>query len=324
MKNINRTFKKCLITGIAGSGGSYLAEHILKKDKRIKIIGLFRSDKYKKLLEKKYKKRIKFIKVDLNNYLKVKKILKKIRPDLIYNFATDADVRRSFDIPKKIIQNNYNSTLNILESIRTCGLKSLLIQCSTSEVYGAVKKKELPISENQKMRPVSPYAISKSFQDLSVQMYRDVYKLNTIITRMFTYMNPRRKNLFQSSFASQIAKIEKGKQKFLYHGNLKSIRSFLDIEDAVEAYWLTAKKGKVGEIYNIGGTKGFKVGDFLKKLIEISNKKVKCKIDKKLLRKKDVTLQIPSVKKFKKHTNWRPKINFEKSLKKLLNEFRKQ
>ncbi len=324
MKNINRIFKKCLITGIAGSGGSYLAEHILKKDKKIKIIGLYRSDKYKKVLEKKYKSRIRFIKVDLNNYNKVKNIIKKNRPDLIFNFASDADVRRSFDIPKKIIQNNYNSTLNILETLRTCRFKTLLIQCSTSEVYGAVKKKDLPIKETQDMKPVSPYAISKAFQDLSVQLYREIYNLNTIITRMFTYMNPRRTNLFQSSFASQIAKIEKGKQKFLYHGNLKSIRSFLDIDDAVEAYWITAKKGKVGEIYNMGGTKAFKVGDFLKKLIEISDKKVKCKIDKKLLRKKDVTLQIPSVKKFKKDTNWKPKVNLNDSLKKLLNEFRKQ
>ena len=104
MKNINRIFKKCLITGIAGSGGSYLAEHILKKDKKIKIIGLYRSDKYKKVLEKKYKSRIRFIKVDLNNYNKVKNIIKKNRPDLIFNFASDADVRRSFDIPKKLFK----------------------------------------------------------------------------------------------------------------------------------------------------------------------------------------------------------------------------
>ena len=322
MKKINRTFKKCLITGIAGSGGSYLAEHILKKDKKIKIFGLYRSNKYKKVLENKYKKKIKFQKVDLNNYKKVKKLLKTIKPDLIFNLASNADVRGSFDYPKEIINNNYNSTLNILESIRTLNLKSLFIQCSTSEVYGVVKKKDLPILENQKMKPVSPYAISKTFQDLSVQMYSEIYKLNVIITRMFTYNNPRRTNLFQSSFASQIAKIEKNKLKYLSHGNLNSIRSFLDLEDAVEAYWLSAKRGRVGEIYNIGGSKGYKVGSFLKKLIEFSNKEIKCKLDKKLLRKKDVTLQIPSTKKFRTHTKWKPKVTFKVSLEKLLNEFR--
>ena len=324
MKKINRNFKKCLITGIAGSGGSYLAEHILTQDKKIQIYGLYRSDKFKKILEKKFKKRIIFYKIDLNNFQKTKKIIQKIKPDLVFNLASNADVRKSFDFPHKFIANNLHTTLNLLESIRTCNLKSLFIHCSTSEVYGVVSKKETPITENQRMRPVSPYAVSKSFQDLLSQLYIQVYGLNIIITRMFTYNNPRRLNLFQSSFASQISKIEKGKQKILSHGNLNSIRSFLDLHDAMEAYWVTAKKGKVGEIYNIGGNKFFKVADFLKKMIYFSKNKIKCKVDKNLLRTKDVTLQIPSVNKFKNHTKWKSTISFEKSLLNLLNEFRKK
>ena len=79
------------------------------------------------------------------------------------------------------------------------------------------------------MKPVSPYAVSKAFQDLLSQLYHEVYGLNIIITRMFTYNNPRRLNLFQSAFASQIVEIEKGKKKILSHGNLNSIRSFLDL-----------------------------------------------------------------------------------------------
>jgi len=323
LNKINRNFKKCLITGIAGSGGSYLAEHILTKDKKIKIYGLYRSNKFKKILEKKFQKRITFYKVDLNNFLKTRKIINKIKPDLIFNLASSADVRKSFDFPHEFIVNNHNSTLNLLESIRKYNLKSLFIHCSTSEVYGSVSKKEIPITENQKMRPVSPYAVSKSFQDLLSQLYYQVYGLNIIITRMFTYNNPRRLNLFQSAFASQISKIEKGKQKILSHGNLNSIRTFLDLNDAMEAYWTTAKKGKVGQIYNIGGNRSFKVGDFLKKMIQFAKVKIKCKINKNLLRTKDVTLQIPSIKKFRNHTKWRPTISFEKSLLNLLNEFRK-
>jgi GDP-4-dehydro-6-deoxy-D-mannose reductase len=324
LKEINRNFRKCLITGIAGSGGSYLAEHILSQDKKIKIYGLYRSDKFKKTLEKKFKKRIFFYKVDLNNFSKTKKIIQKIKPDLVFNLASNADVRKSFDFPHDFITNNLNATLNLLESIRKCNLKSLFIHCSTSEVYGTVSKKETPIKENQKIKPVSPYAVSKSFQDLLSQLYHQVYGLNIIITRMFTYNNPRRLNLFQSAFASQISKIESGKQKVLFHGNLNSIRSFLDLNDAMEAYWVTARKGKVGEIYNIGGNKFFKVADFLKKMIQFSTQKIKCKINKNLLRTKDVTLQIPSTKKFKNHTRWKPAISFERSLLNLLNEFRKK
>ena len=71
----NRNFKKCLITGITGSGGSFLTEHILKENNKIKIFGFYRSKGYKNLLEKKYKKKIHLYKVDLNNFNLVKKII---------------------------------------------------------------------------------------------------------------------------------------------------------------------------------------------------------------------------------------------------------
>ena len=318
----SRNFKRCLITGITGSGGSFLTEHILKQNKKIKIFGLYRSSGYKKLLEKNYKKNIYFYKIDLNNFNSLKKIIKKIKPDLIYNFASNPDVRMSFELPREIINNNYQSTLNLFESVRVLKLKSLIIHCSTSEVYGNVSKKDVPIKETLSIRPVSPYAVSKAYQDLCAQLYSKIYNLNIIITRMFTYINSRRNNLFQSTFASQIIKMKTKKDKILKHGNLKSVRTSLSLNDAMNAYWLVAKKGKIGEIYNIGGTKKYLVGEILDKLISISGLKVKKKIDKKLLRLKDVTLQLPNIKKFKLDTGWKQKEKLDISLRKLLYEFK--
>ena len=316
----SRDFKRCLITGITGSGGSFLTEHILKQNKKIKIFGLYRSSGYKKLLEKNYKKNIYFYKIDLNNFYSLKKIIKKIKPDLIYNFASNPDVRMSFEFPREIINNNYQSTLNLFESVRVLKLKSLIIHCSTSEVYGNVSKKDVPIKETLSIRPVSPYAVSKAYQDLCAQLYSKIYNLNIIITRMFTYINSRRNNLFQTAFASQIIKMKTKKDKILKHGNLKSVRTSLSLNDAMNAYWLVAKKGKIGEIYNIGGTKKYLVGEILDKLISISGVKVKKKIDKKLLRLKDVTLQLPNIKKFKLDTGWKQKEKLDMSLRKLLKE----
>ena len=136
---------------------------------------------------------------------------------------------------------------------------------------------------------------------------------------MFSYTNSRRLNLFQTAFANQIVGIERGKINLLKHGNLNSIRTFVDIEDAMEAYWLAAKKGKIGEIYNIGGNKIISVKKFLKELIKKSDSTIRCAVDKNLLRPQDVTLQIPNVKKFKKHTGWKPKVSFRVSVQKLLN-----
>tara|TARA_B100001540_G_scaffold314902_1_gene340833 strand:+ start:161 stop:1123 length:963 start_codon:yes stop_codon:yes gene_type:complete len=317
----DRKFKKCLITGITGSGGSYLAEHILSKDKNIKIFGIYRSHGYKHLFNKN--KRVHLFKGDLRNQIRTQKIIKKIQPDLIFHLASSANVRKSFDTPYTFINNNIDITINLLESIRRLKVKPLTIICSTSEVYGLVSKKEIPIKEKQIMRPASPYAVSKSTQDLLSQVYHKNYGQNIIITRMFSYTNARRKDLFATSFANQISLIEKGIIKILRHGNLESVRTFVDISDAMEAYWLTAKKGKIGEIYNIGGKKTIKVKDFLHELIKNSNVKIRTQLDKKLLRPTDVTLQIPDCKKFQKDTGWKLKISFKNSVKKLLMDCRK-
>jgi GDP-mannose 4,6-dehydratase len=321
---MNRSFKNCLITGVTGSGGSYLAEHILKKDKKIKIFGLYRSDGYKNLLEKNSQKRISLFKIDLKNFFNLRKVIKKTKPEVIFHIASNADVRLSFDNPIEITSNNNLITVNLLEAVRQLNQNPIIIICSTSEVYGAVTKKDIPIKENQKIAPANPYAVSKTFQDLLSQVYFKSFGLRIIITRMFSYTNARRNNLFQTSFASQIAKIEVGKAKNLKHGNLKSIRTFVDIDDAMEAYWLTAKKGKVGEIYNIGGNKIVSVKQFLKELIKLARCKIKCSVDKKLLRPQDVTLQIPDVRKFNKDTGWKPRVSFKDSVKKLLDECRKK
>lgn len=316
-----RKFKKILITGITGSGGSYLAEHINKKKLKIKIFGTYRSKGYKDLIKKNIPN-LKLFKLDLNNFNKTKKIIGLIKPDLIFHLASNANVRESFDRPRQIIQNNNLITLNLLEAVREKKMNPVLMICSSSEVYGQVKESELPIKENQLINPINPYAASKAFQDIISQVYFKSFKLKVIITRMFSYTNARRLNLFQTSFASQIARIEKNEKKILTHGNLKSVRSFIDIKDAMEAYWIAATKGKIGEIYNISGTQIISVKKFLEKLIKLSNKKIKTKVDKKLLRPQDISLQIPNSKKFKKDTGWKPKISLQESVKKLLDECR--
>ena len=316
---INRRFKKCLITGITGSGGSYLAEHILSKDSKIKIFGIYRSIGNKNLLKNK---RIKLFKCDLCNFNKTQKIIKKINPSVIFHLASTANVRDSFNSPRKTIENNNAITLNLLEVIRINKINPLIIICSTSEVYGKINKKDIPIKETKNIGPVNPYSVSKAFQDLLSQIYSECYGLKIIITRMFSYTNARKNFLFQTSFAKQIADIEKGKKKILTHGNLNSVRNIIDITDAMEAYWIAAKRGRMGKIYNISGKKVISVGNYLKELKKLSNVKIKSKIDKKLLRPVDVTLQIADTKKFIKDTGWSPKISFEESMKKLLNECR--
>jgi len=320
-----RKFKKCLITGVTGSCGSYLAEHIYKKNKKIQIHGIYRSKGYLEVLKKNIDQKQLFLKkIDLQKFDFLKKYLFKIKPDVIFHVASNADVRDSFENPIKFVKNNNIITTNLLEAIRQAKLQSLVIICSSSEVYGNVPKNKQPISEFEKMNPINPYAATKAFQDMISSIYFKCFDLKIIITRMFSYTNARRTNLFQSAFALQIAKIEKNKQKILKHGYLGSKRTFVDIYDAMEAYWLTALKGKIGEIYNIGGNKVISVKKFLSILIKNSTTKIKTRLDKKLIRPKDLILQRVNCKKFIKHTGWKPKVTFQSSVAKLLEECRKR
>ena len=112
-----------------------------------------------------------FIKQDLTNYTSLKKNKKKINPNLIFHIASDADVRGSFDHPIKISKNNNIITVNLLEACRRTKIDPLIIICSTSEVYGRVEKKDMPITETNNISPINPYAVTKAYQDLLSQVY---------------------------------------------------------------------------------------------------------------------------------------------------------
>ncbi len=325
MKNKKPAVKKALITGITGSGGSYLAEHIASLPEGVEVHGIARwhsttaADNLAQVRDK-----VKVHECDLCDLSSVLTVLREVRPDAVFHIASHANVRASFTTPLAVLQNNIMGTANLLEGIRLAGIDPLVQICSTSEVYGQVRPEEVPITEENPMRPSSPYAVSKAAQDMLGLTYFRSYGMRIVRTRMFAYINPRRTDLFATSFARQIARIEAGLQKELTHGNLDSIRTLIDVRDAMESYWVATMKGESGEAYNIGGLKTISVGDFLDLLLRKSAVKIRTRQDPALLRPADVTLQIPSVKKFEKATGWKPKRSFEDSVELLLAHWRER
>jgi GDPmannose 4,6-dehydratase len=146
-------------------------------------------------------------------------------------------------------------------------------------------------------------------------------------TRMFTHTGPRRGDVFaESTFAKQIAMIEKGIIPPLVKvGNLDSLRTFADVRDAVNAYYLLVTHNPIaGEYYNIGGTYTCTVREMLDHLISISTAKdkIKTEIDPERLRPIDADLQVPDTSKFEQHTGWKPVIKFEQTMQDLLDYWR--
>ena len=315
--------KIILVTGASGSGGSYMLEELAKTSAT--LYGLVRnSEKINTSIHQKLKSAVQFVFCDLNNFENLATLLAEIDADEIYHFASNANVSDSFIQPREILNNNINCALNLFEVCRQLNKKPKILLCSTSEVYGQVQSHETPISELNMLRPASPYAVSKTTQDLLARVYWDAYQLPIIRGRMFTYINPRRRNLFATSFAVQVAQIERGQQNVLKHGNLNSVRTHLDIRDAIQAYIELMRHGQPGEAYNLGGLNPFTVGEFLQKLILKAKCPIKIELDEKLLRPTDVTLQIPDVSKFSKISNWQPTHSLDDSIDFLLEECRTQ
>jgi len=321
----SENIKRVLITGISGSGGSYLADYIVENQPHIEVHGISRwhstggNANLAKCADK-----IHVHECDLNDLSSVITTLKKVKPDVIFHLASNANVRASFDYPHAVLSNNILGTVNLFEGVRLTELDPVIQHCSTSEVYGQVDPKNVPITEDCPIQPSSPYAVSKAAQDFLGLTYFKSYGMKIIRTRMFAYINPRRADLFATSFARQVARIEAGLQKELCHGNLDSVRTLIDIYDAMEAYWAAVLHCEPGEAYNIGGQTTISVGEFLELLKKHARTEIPTRQDPGLLRPADVTLQIPNMDKFQKQTGWAPKVDFDQSVENLLKEWRER
>ena len=323
------------ISGLCGFVGSHMADFLIKKEIDSIIYGIkrWRSDtaNVKHLLDNR---RVTFLEADLLDRNSLDRSLQIAKPDVIYHFASQSSPQASFKVPVKTLMTNVIGTTNLLESIRINSPESLIISISSSEVYGQPLKNEIPIKETNPFRAANPYSISKTGHDFISQYYRDAFGLKIIITRLFSHEGARRSNEFAlSGFAFQIVKHEKNyindkmSKKYIYVGNLESIRTYSHVSDAVLAYYLCKEKGKIGEIYNISGNDVATVGDALELLLKksiIPRDKFDIIIDPERIRPTDITLQIADCSKFKKDTGWEPKKGLREICEDLLSYWREQ
>lgn len=332
---------KALITGITGMVGSHLADFLLEEtDWDVYGVCRWRSplDNVSHLLERVNKRdRIFFEYADINDEISLIKVVNEIKPDYVFHLAAQSYPQTSFTAPIDTLNTNILGTCRLLEAFRLAmkenkNYKPIIHVCASSEVFGRIpadKKPEEGIHEECPFHPASPYAISKTGTDLLGRYYAEAYGMTVMTTRMFTHTGPRRGDVFhESTFAKQIAMIEAGKiEPKVMVGNLKSLRTYADVRDAVRAYYMLVTINPIpGEYYNIGGSYTCEVGDTLNTLISYSSKKGEIEIvtDPDRLRPIDADLQVPDCRKFKEHTGWKAQISFETTMHDLLNYWREK
>jgi len=215
--------------------------------------------------------------------------------------------------------------LNLLEVIRRTGsLPRILIPCSSDE-YGNVDVSGLPITECHPLKPNSPYALSKVFQDYLGYQYFEGYGIPIVRTRAFNHAGPGQSPVFVcSDLAKQIAEIEAGfREPVIKVGNLEAKRDFTDVRDVVRAYWLALYKGEAGEVYNVCSGKAYSIGEVLDILLGLAKVKIKVEKDPQKERPSDISILLGDSTKIRQATGWRPEIPFEKTLSDVLDYWRK-
>ncbi|MFB0563666.1 MAG: GDP-mannose 4,6-dehydratase [Candidatus Lokiarchaeia archaeon] len=319
---------KTLITGIAGFAGIHLAKYLLSPDRHKDNIDLYGIDIVKDINNdaQEVLDKAEVFSCDILDKEGTEKTLEKIKPDRIFHLAGLTFDPDSYQSPEKFYVTNVFGTINLLEAVKQLGINPLIhIACSSAE-YGLILENENPVTENSHFRPISPYGISKLAQDMVGHQYHSNHRLKIIRTRAFNVTGPGEKeNFVCSSFARQIALIERDKQEAtIYVGNLNSKRDFVDIRDVVKAYWLALDKGISGEVYNLCSGKAYSIGEMLNILLQMAKEDIAVKQVPERMRPSDIPLQIGSFEKFHKQTGWEPVIPLEETLKDLLNYWRQK
>ncbi len=313
---------RVLVTGATGFVGSHLIEFLLRET-RAKVFGARRRRSDTSLIQSTDK--VEWVEMDVTDAHNVLATVKHVAPTHIFHLAGQSFVPTSWRAPQETFTTNAIGTVNVLEAVKVLALDTRIHIAGSSEEFGYVKPEELPVTEENPLRPLSPYAVSKVAADLFGQQYHRSYGLHVVITRAFNHTGPRRGEVFaESNFSKQIAQIEKGLQEPVIRvGNLDAARDFSDVRDIVRAYWLALEKGKPGQVYNISSGKAVLLGDLLNHLLTRATvRKIRIEQDPERLRPSDVPRLQGDCSRFRQLTGWKPEIPFEVTLDDLLEYWR--
>lgn len=292
---------KCLVTGGAGFIGSHLSDWLIKEGHQVLVIDNLSTGKKEYLNPK-----AKFHKIDIGDS-KIAEIFKKEKPEIVFHLASQTDVRKSIENPINDAKINILGTLNLLENCRKYKVKKFIFASSVG-VYG--ESKILPVKENQKLNPISPYSITK----LVIEKYLNYYQslgLNFISLRYSNIYGPRQSSGGEGGvIAIFIDQILKRKRPTIF-GQGHQTRDFLYIDDAINATIL-AQNSSASSIFNLGTNKEITINSLLKLILDISKTKIEPVF--KPPRPGEIIKSRVDYSKIKKEIGWQPKYSLKEGL----------
>jgi GDP-4-dehydro-6-deoxy-D-mannose reductase len=312
---------KNLITGIHGFAGSHLADWLLEQNEE--VFGLSRSLADNENV-RHIRNRIQALSADIRNGEELKKALKTVRPERIYHLAALSFVPDAQKAGPAVFDTNITGTWNLLQAVKELQLNCRVFFVGSSEAYGAMTEKMSPVNETTPLKPGSLYGVSKASAEMLARSYFLRDGLDVVMARPFNHIGPRQSSRFAcSSFARQIAAIEKGGDPVMKTGNLESYRDFMDVRDTVRAYHAVMEKASAGEVFNVSSGQAVSVQSVLDRLLELSDIPIRIERDPDLFREEEPKRVCGDHSRLTEGTGWRPQIPLGQTLNDLLNHWRK-
>tara|TARA_Y100000590_G_scaffold265410_1_gene298214 strand:+ start:861 stop:1841 length:981 start_codon:yes stop_codon:yes gene_type:complete len=305
--------KKILILGVTGQDGSYMAKFMIKK--KYAVHGLVRKSSTGNLINIKeilHENNFFTHHGDLLDYSSIEKIIKKLKPDEIYNFADQDHVRWSFEIPLYSSDVTGNAVIKILEIIKNYSPSSKFFQPFSSNMFGNTTKNKQ--NESEKFSPLSIYALGKVTAYYACQMYKQVYGLKIYGAIFYNHESEIRPEEYVTrKITKAVARIYCGKQKKLYLGDIKAKIDWGYAKDYVEAAYRIMQLSKP-EVFIIASGKSYSIEYFTKKCFQYVGLDYKkyLKIDKKLFRSSKTSSLIGDTSKARRIFKFKTKTNLDK------------
>ena len=262
---------------------------------------------------------VRFTKCDLRNGQRIAHLLDQYRPTHIFHFGAQSLPTVSWADPVGTFESNIMGSLHLFEAVRHLKKRPVIVSACSSAEYGNVPASAIPVVEEQPLRPLHPYGISKVCLDLLAREYCLDYKISAVNVRLFNTTGPGKTNDAPSDFVRQLVAIKKGLQAPVIEvGNLRTHRSFLDVSDTVRGFYLAAKKGKRGESYNLCAARTLKISDLLNTAIRLSGVQAEIRPVPRLMRPSDEKIIFGSTRKIRRDTGWKPLHTIEQTLSSML------
>ncbi len=254
---------KAVVTGGAGFIGSHLVDRLVRDGWSVVIIDNFSSGRLEYIQHHLDNPRVVIHRIDLKDYESLAKLEDLKDADIVYHFAANPEVRVSSTHPRIHFDENVYASFNLLEALRINDVGNLVF-ASSSTVYG--EPEEIPVDENAPIRPVSVYGASKAACEALMHAYSRLYGIKTVILRYANVVGPR---LRHGVIHDLLLKLQKNPYELEVLGDGTQIRSYIYIDDAVDATLIASTRtNKYYEIYNVGSTDWITVRDIVQAILE--------------------------------------------------------